>query len=116
MAKHLSNRLSTHDISNRPTPLPTKKSFLGSFLNAVGNPDPKIQQQLAKANTFGYRNGVGELISALTTCPGLAYATVRAAQYSGCPAAIHYQGLRHILKYLYTTKDDGIIFWRVTPK
>ncbi len=52
MAKHLSNWLSTHDISNRPTPLPTKKSFLGSFLNAVGDPDPKIQQQLAKISTF----------------------------------------------------------------
>jgi hypothetical protein len=44
MAKHLSNWLSTHDISNCPTPLPTKKSFLSSFLNAVVNPDPKIQQ------------------------------------------------------------------------
>ncbi len=73
MAKHLSNWLSTHDISYHPTPLPTKKSFLSSFLNAVGNPDPKIQQQLAKINTFGYRNGVGELIYALTTCcPDLA--------------------------------------------
>ncbi len=58
MAKHLSNLLSTHDISNHPTPLPTKKSFLSSFLNAVGDPDPKIQQQLAKINTFGYRNVV----------------------------------------------------------
>jgi hypothetical protein len=84
MAKHLFNWLSTHDISNCPTPLPTNKSFLSSFLNAAGNPDPKIQQQLAKINTFGYRNGVGELIYALTTCcPDLAYATVCAAQYSG---------------------------------
>jgi hypothetical protein len=116
MAKHLSNWLSTHDISNRPTTPPTKKSFLSSFLNDVGNPDPKIQQQLAKINTFGYRNGVGELIYALTTCrPDLGYATVRAAQYSGCPAAIHYQGLQHIPKYLYTKKDNGIIFWHVTP-
>jgi hypothetical protein len=116
MAKHLSNWLSTHDILNQPTPLLTKKSFLSSFLNAIGNSNPKTQQQLAKTNTFGYCNGVGELIYALTTCPpDLAYATVRAAQYSGCPAAIHYQGLRHKLKYLYTTKDNWIIFWYVTP-
>jgi hypothetical protein len=42
IAKHLSNWHSAHDISNRPTPLPTKNSFLSSFLDAVGNPDPKI--------------------------------------------------------------------------
>lgn len=26
---------------------------------------------------------------------------------------IHYHGLKHLLKYLYSTKDDGIYFWRL---
>ena len=28
---------------------------------------------------------------------------------------MHYHGVRHILKYLYCTKQDGIYFWRATP-
>lgn len=26
---------------------------------------------------------------------------------------IHYHGLKHLLKYLYSTKDYGIYFWRL---
>ena len=103
-------------MPSRPTPLPTKKSFMTSFLTAKGDPDPTAQAKLAKQATFGYRNAIGELIYALITCrPDLSYATVRAAQYSACPAKIHFDGVRSILKYLYATKSDGIYFWRPEP-
>ena len=60
-----------------------------------------------------YRSAIGELIYAMTTCrPDIAYATVRAAQYSTNPAAIYYHGVRHIRKYLHATKDDGLYYWR----
>ena len=59
-----------------------------------------------------YRNGLGELIYALVTCrPDLSYAVVKCAQATVCPHEIHYYALRHIMKYLYTTRDDGIYFW-----
>ena len=116
MEKHLKNWMTTHDMPSRPTPLPTKKSFITSFLAAKGDPDTKAQAKLAKQATFGYRNAIGELIYALITCrPDLSYATVRAAQYSANPAKIHYDGVKSILKYLYATKDDGIYFWRPVP-
>jgi hypothetical protein len=35
MAKHLSNWLSTHDISNCPTPLPTQKSFFSALFSML---------------------------------------------------------------------------------
>jgi hypothetical protein len=51
----------------------------------------------------------------MTTCrPDILYATVRASQYSCTPGALHYHGIKHILKYLNATKDDGIFFWRTT--
>ena len=60
-----------------------------------------------------YRAGVGELIWAMTTTrPDLAFASVKLSQANYAPAATHFHGLKHALKYLYSTKDDGIYFWR----
>jgi hypothetical protein len=53
----------------------------------------------------------------MTTChPDLAYVAVKLSQANHCPHKHHYHGLRHALKYLYVTKDDGIYFWRTTPQ
>jgi hypothetical protein len=41
---------------------------------------------------------------------------VKLSQANHCPHKHHYHGLRHALKYLYVTKDDGIYFWRTTPR
>jgi hypothetical protein len=43
LQKHLSMWLSDHDLPSWPTPLPTTKTFLTSFLNTNGDPDPKVQ-------------------------------------------------------------------------
>jgi len=116
MPKHLSSWLSDHDIDNCPTPLPSTKKFMTLFLNAIGVSDPKIQGELEKTMRILYRSAIGELIYAMTTCrPDIAYATVRASQYSTRPHAIQYHGVRHIIRYLYATKDDGLYYWRVTP-
>ena len=115
MPKHLTAWMSDHDISTRPTPLPSNKTFMTTFLNAKGNPDPAEQSKLSKAMKISYRSAIGELIYAMTTCrPDISYATVRAAQYSSNPHDIHYHGLRHILKYLHATKDDGLYYWRTS--
>jgi hypothetical protein len=66
---------------------------------------------------LSYRSGVGELIWAMTTCrPDLAFVSVKLSQSNSCPHKHHYHGLRHALKYLYTTRDDGIYFWRTSPR
>jgi hypothetical protein len=67
MNKHLGAWLSDHDIPNRPTPLPSTKTFLKSFLNAIGDPDPKVQGDLEKSMKISYRSAIGELIYAMTT-------------------------------------------------
>ncbi len=115
LQKHLSTWLSDHDLPSLPTPLPTTKTFLTLFLNTKGDPDPKAQAQLAHSMKLTYQSAIRELIWAMTTCrPDISYATVPASQYSCRPHALHYHDIKHILKYLHATKNEGIIFWQTT--
>ena len=64
-----------------------------------------------------YQCGVGELIWAMTTTrPDVAFASVKLSQANSAPAEHHYHGVKHALKYLYSTRDDGIYFWRTAPR
>jgi hypothetical protein len=92
-----------------PTPLPGWKLFIKMFLSAMDDPDHALQDKLSKEMGFGYQSGIRELIYAMVTCrPDISYAVVRCAQSSVCPAEIHYHAVKHILKYLYVTKDNGL--------
>jgi hypothetical protein len=98
---------------NRPTPLPTDPTWYKKFNSAIGDPDPQTQAKLAKKMQLTYRSGVGELIWAMTTTrPDLAYTSVKLSQANSAPDEHHYHGVKHALKYLYSTRDDGIYFWR----
>jgi hypothetical protein len=110
----MQNYTSTDD---RPTPLPTDPAWMKKFVAATGDPDPKAQAKLAKSMEISYRSGVGELIWAMTTCrPDMAYASVKLSQANACPHEHHFHGVKHALKYLYSTKDDGLYFWRTAPR
>jgi hypothetical protein len=108
------NFTSTDD---RPTPLPTDPTWYKKFNAAIGDPDPKQQAKLAKKMGLTYRCGVGELIWAMTTTrPDVAFASVKLSQANSAPDEHHYHGVKHALKYLYSTRDDGIYFWRTAPR
>ena len=110
----MQNFTSTDD---RPTPLPTDPTWYKKFNAAIGDPDPKIQAKLAQNMQLSYRCGVGELIWAMTTTrPDMAFASVKLSQANSAPAEHHYHGVKHALKYLYSTRDDGIYFWRTSPR
>ncbi len=95
----------------QPTPLPTNPTWYKKFKTAVGDPDPKVQAHLAKTMQISYRSGVGELIWAITTTlPDLAFTGVKLSQASSAPHEHHYHGVKHALKYLYSTHDDCIYF------
>jgi hypothetical protein len=101
---------------DHPTPLPTDPTWYKQLNAVVGNPDPKMQSKLAKAMQITYCYGVGELIWAMTTTrPDLAFASIKLSQANSAPYEHHYYGLKHALKYLYSTQDDGIYFWRTAP-
>ena len=86
------------------------------FSAATGDPDPKAQAKLAKLMEISYLSGVGEIIWVMTTCcPDMAYTSVKLSQASTCPHEHHFHGVKHPLKYLYSTNDDGLYFWRTAP-
>jgi hypothetical protein len=66
---------------------------------------------------ISYRSGIGELIWAMTTtCPDLAFTSIKLSQANSAPYEHHYHGDKHALKYLYSTRDDGIYFWCTAPR
>ena len=110
----MQNFTSTDD---RPTPLPTDPTWYRKFNAATGDPCPKAQAKLAKTMQLTYRCGVGELIWAMTTTrPDVAFTSVKLSQATSAPDEHHYHGVKHALKYLYSTRDYGIYFWRTAPR
>ncbi len=98
------------------TPLPSNQTWLKKFNTVIGDPDPKVQAQLAKSMQLTYHSGVGKLIWSMTTCPpDLAYTSVKLSQSNTCLHELHFHGLKHSLKFLYSTKDDGLYFWCTHP-
>jgi hypothetical protein len=96
---------------NRSTPLPTNPTWMKNFNAATGDPNPKIQAKLAKPMGLSYHSGVGKLIWAMTMCcQDLAYASVKLSQANACPHDHHFHGVKHSLKSLYSTQDDGKYF------
>ena len=57
----------TYPSPAQSTPLPSDPTWLKKFNAAVGDPDKKVQDQLAKSMKLNYRSGVGELIWAMTS-------------------------------------------------
>ena len=94
----------------RLTSQPPDPTWLKKFDAAVGDPDEKAQAQL------NYRAGVGELIWAMTMCRlFLAFASIKLLQSNSCPHKFHFHSLKHALKYLYSSWEDNIYFWRIGP-
>ncbi len=105
-----------YPLPSRSTPLPSDQTWLKKFNAAIGDPDPKVQSQLAKSMQLTYQSGVGELIWAMTTCcPDLTYTSVKLSQLNTCPHELHFHGLKHALKFLYSSKEDGLYFWHTSP-
>jgi hypothetical protein len=76
----------------------------------VGSPE---HAALAKAAGFDYRQVLGEAIYAYVVCRlDIAFAVTFLARSATCPTAKHYDALKHLIKYLRSTKDWGIVYWR----
>jgi hypothetical protein len=102
---------------NRLTPLPSDATWLKKFNAAIGNPDKKVQSNLAKSQQLSYQSGIGKLIWAMTTCcPDLGYTSVKLSQSNTCPHELHYHGVKNALKFLYNSRDNGLYFWRTAPR
>jgi hypothetical protein len=48
--------------------------------------------------------------------PDLSFATVKLSQHNTCSGKVHFDGVRHALKYLHQTCTEGLYYWRTTPR
>ena len=117
-AKYLDTWLRKFYITeDRPTPFPSDKEWLKGFNSATGSNDPKVIAKLESSHQLKYHGSVDELIWAMTTChPDLVFASVKLSQSNSTPAEIHFHALKHAIRYLYATRNDGIYFWRTSSR
>ena len=81
--------------------------------SAKHDDDPKA---IEESKGFSYRQAIGELIYAMvTTRPDISFPVIKLAQFSTNPAGIHYDAVKDVFLYLYSTKTEGIYYWRKKP-
>ena len=99
-----------------PTPMISEPAYQRK-LETLETPTEQEIAQLETKHGFGYRQAIGELIYALVTCrPDISFPVIKLSQYSTRPTEIHFEAVKNIYRYLNATKDDGIYFWRKTPR
>lgn len=75
--------------------------------------DVTEQHALATNMNFKHRQAIGVLLFVSVTCRSdILFVVIKLSQYSNKPAKIHYQAAKHVFKYLRTTMDEGLHFWR----
>ena len=94
------------DRSNRPS-IPMRADL------KLRKPEPK---DIVPKSTFDYQGCVGSLLYLVLTCrPECAYAVGVLSRFMSCPSLEHVQAAKHLLGYLYKTKDWGIRYSRGKP-
>ena len=86
-------------------------------IRALDSASPPLSEAdcLLLEKLFRYRGCVGELIWAMiTTRPEVSFPVTKLSQYSTAPAALHYQAVKRVFRYLNSTADDGLTYWRPT--
>jgi len=100
-----------------PVPLPADNNYIKSLETATVPTTIPEKLQLKQEMGFNYRQLIGEIIFPMMKCrPEIAPHGIKLSQYMENPAREHYQAIRDILSYLSKTIDDGIYYWRKTPR
>lgn len=104
-------------ISNLPIPMHSENEYSRKLENAIPPTTEKDIIKLQREMGFNYRQAIGELIYMMVTCrPDISFPLIKLSQYSKNPAQEHYEAVKHLFKYLRATINDGLIFWRNTPR
>ena len=105
-----------HPSALFPMPMRTDTEYQRNLETAKPLSDQE-RLKLEKLYGFTYRQGVGEILYALVTCrPDISYSTIKLSQFSTAPAKIHFDALKDVFRYLKATADDGIYYWRSSPR
>jgi len=95
------------------TPMSSDSKFMERFDTTVGPMDDDKRIELERRKGFKYRQATGELLFAMVTCrPDIAHAVLKLTQHNANPDEIHFDAATDVYKYLLSTKDKGIQYWR----
>jgi hypothetical protein len=73
----------------------------------------KEHEELQSKSGFSYRTLLGEMMFAYVSCrPDIGYAVTLMSKYGSNPTAYHYSCLKNIARYLRTTRNWGIRYYR----
>jgi len=106
-----------HNIPANAVPLPADSAYIRALENATVPSTLPEKLALKEKMGFNYRQVIGEIIFPMMKCrPEIAPHAIKLSQYMENPAEEHYQALRDILSFLANTIDDGIYYWRKSPR
>ena len=104
------------ETPNITTPMRNDNKYLAELEITIGPSSTEEKEELEQRMGFSYRQTLGEILYAMITCrPDIAFPVIKLSQYSNSPAEIHYQALKNVFRYLRSTIDHGLYFWRTTP-
>ena len=105
----------TYKSHSKPTPMRSNTKYLEELENDVGPSSEQDRKELETNMGFKYRGALGEALYAMITCrPDISVPIMKLSQYANNPAEIHYVALKNVFRYLRSTIDKGITFWRKT--
>ena len=119
--RYINKLLQAHKWINENTrkvtsPMTYNHKMLSEMATTVGPVDVTKASKLELQNSFRYRQAIGELMFAAITCrPDILFPTIYLSQSSNHPAQCHYSAVKRIFRYLRSTPDHGIHYWRKTP-
>lgn len=86
-------------------------------LDTVEGPELEHEKEaLEQEMGFSYRQALGEALFAMVTCrPDISFPVIKLSKFANRPAKEHYAALKKLFRYLRSTINDGIIYWRRKP-
>jgi hypothetical protein len=99
---------------SKPT-APLSTETLNQLQNHSNGPveGTKEHEELQSKSGFSYRTLLGEMMFAYVSCrPDIGYAVTLMSKYGSNPSAYHYSCLKNIARYLRTTRNWGIRYYR----
>jgi hypothetical protein len=106
----------TTPTSDKPIPLPSDNHFMQALENATPPNTESERKELSAKMGFHYRQVIGEVMYPMTKCRlDVAFHITKLSQYMDNPAEEHYLAFRQLCRYLASTINEGIYYWRLQP-
>mmetsp|Transcript_12630 Transcript_12630/g.36754 ORF Transcript_12630/g.36754 Transcript_12630/m.36754 type:complete len:1246 (+) Transcript_12630:2039-5776(+) len=86
------------------------------MLDKAVPPETDDERYRLQRQEFNYRQAVGELVWAMVTCrPDISFPVVKLSQFANNPALEHYKAVKQVFRYLSSTRQYAITYWRQQP-